>query len=162
SAPIEARMVMRPCKVRKKMHVRFSTIRKNGYALTLVVLLLLHLPAAATVYGNVRGIVHDAQHHPISDAKVTLQASDSAYKVEVKTNAEGEFSFSAVPLGKSSVTVLVPGFAEQSQVFTVVSGSAPVLHYQLEVASHKEEVTVTAAPEDLNPDSPRRDLTISQ
>ncbi len=37
-----------------------------------------------------------------------------------------------------------------------------MLHYQLAVATKKEEVTVTASPEDLNPDSPRRDLMISQ
>src|SRR5208337_1444256 len=44
----------------------------------------------------------------------------------------------------------------------VVSGSAPVLHYQLAIASPQEKVTVTASPEDLNPDSPRRDILISQ
>ena len=131
-------------------------------ALALILLLLLQLPADATVFGNVRGIVHDPQHHPIGGARVTMQASDSAYKMDATTNPDGEFAFTAVPLGKYTVTVYAPGFTEEAQVFTVVSGSAPVLHYQLAVASTKEEVTVKAAPEDLNPDSPRRDLTISQ
>jgi hypothetical protein len=39
---------------------------------------------------------------------------------------------------------------------------APVLHYQLTVASKEEHVTVTAEAENLDPDSPRRDITISQ
>jgi len=119
-------------------------------------------PAAATVFGNVRGVVHDPQHQPINAARATLQASDSAYKLIADTGADGEFHFDAVPLGKYSVTVEAPGFAPQSQVLVVVSGSAPVLHYQLAIAAAQEKVTVTASPEDLNPDSPRRDILISQ
>jgi hypothetical protein len=137
--------------------------RNRTHALIFVVLLSWSaLPVRATVYGNVRGIVHDPTHHPVGGAQVVLQASDSAFKMDSKTNADGEFSFSAVPLGKYSVTVQASGFAEQSQIFTVVSGQAPILHYQLAVASNEEQVTVTAAPEDLNPDSPRRDIGISQ
>ena len=119
-------------------------------------------PAVATVFGNVRGVVHDPQHEPVKGAHATLQAADSAYQLTADTAADGEFHFDAVPLGKYTVTVEAPGFAPQSQVLVVVSGSAPVLHYQLAIASPQEKVTVTAAPEDLNPDSPRRDILISQ
>ena len=63
--------------------------------LALSILVASHVPAFATVYGSVRGVVHDPQHHPIGGAAVTLQASDSAFKMESKTNADGEFSFSA-------------------------------------------------------------------
>ncbi len=69
------------------------------------IMMLLSLPVLATVYGSVRGVVHDPQHHPVGGATVVLQASDSAFKMESKTNADGEFSFSAVPFGKYSVTV---------------------------------------------------------
>jgi hypothetical protein len=51
---------------------------------------------------------------------------------------------------------------DQSQTLLVVSGSAPVLHYAMALASTAEKVTVTASPEDLNPDSPRRDVFIDQ
>ncbi len=129
-----------------------------GIALTV----LSHIPAAATVFGNLRGVVHDPQHQPINAAHVTLQASDSAYKLTDDTGANGEFHFDAVPLGKYTVTVDAPGFATQSQVLVVVSGSAPVLHYQLAIATAQEKVTVTASPADLNPDSPRRDILISE
>ena len=38
------------------------------------------LPCSATVFGNIRGVVHDPQHHPVSGAHATLQANDSAFK----------------------------------------------------------------------------------
>src|ERR1700735_3606671 len=117
--------------------------RTSTRALAFVALLLCLIQSAmATVYGNVRGIVHDPTHHPIGGAQVVLQASDSAFKMDSKTHADGEFPFSAVPLGKYSVAVQATGFAEQSQIFTVVSGQAPILHYQLAVASNEEQVTV--------------------
>jgi hypothetical protein len=131
-------------------------------SLGVAVIASLCSPASATIFGNVRGVVHDPQHHPIDTAVVTLQAADSDYKRDARTSGSGEFYFDAVPLGQYVVTVQAPGFAAQSQNLTVVSGAAPVLHYQLAIASAKEEVTVTAATEDVNPDSPRRDLTISQ
>jgi outer membrane receptor protein involved in Fe transport len=132
------------------------------WAVFLGPLAFLASPAGATVFGNVRGVVHDPQHQPVNTAHATLQASDSAYKLTADTGADGEFRFDAVPLGKYTVTVEAPGFAPQSQVLVVVSGSAPVLHYQLAIASAQEKVTVTASLEDLNPDSSRRDILISQ
>ena len=119
-------------------------------------------PATATVFGNIRGVVHDPQHHPIDDARVDLKASDSGYQLTTNTTADGEFHFDAIPLGEYTISVAARGFATQSQLLVVVSGSAPVLHYQLAVAAAREEVTVTASPEDLNPDSPRRDILVSQ
>ncbi|MGC2111850.1 MAG: TonB-dependent receptor [Candidatus Korobacteraceae bacterium] len=142
---------------------RLKSRLSSGSALLVILIttFLVPRPAGATVFGNVRGVVHDPQHHPIADAQATLQARGSDYKLTAKTNPDGEFYFDAVPLGDYSITVDASGFATQSQTLTVVSGSAPVLHYQLAIASAKEEVTVTAAPEDLNPDSPRRDILIS-
>ena len=127
-----------------------------------VLAVFLDAPADATVFGNVRGVVHDPQHHPVSAARTILQANDSAFKMTAETGDDGEFHFDAVPLGTYTVNVDASGFAPQSQVLVVVSGSAPVLHFQLAVATAKQEVTVTASPEDLNPDSPRRDILISQ
>jgi len=158
---IAARQVLRAgaCMLRQRKILRRPLA---GGLLIVMLVLAVPGPAGATVFGNVRGIVHDPQHRPIDGAQVILQARDSQYKREGKTSGSGEFYFDAVPLGNYTVTVQVPGFAIESQVLTVVSGSAPVLHYQLAMSSAKEEVTVTAAPADLDPDSPRRDLLISQ
>jgi len=116
----------------------------------------------ATAFGSVRGVVHDPQHRPVAGARATLQASNSAYKQEADTNAEGVFEFQAVPLGQYTVTVEAQGFLKQVQTLLVVADAAPVLHYPMVVASTAEKVTVTASPEDLNPDEPRRDVFIDQ
>lgn len=116
----------------------------------------------ATVFGSVRGVVHDPQHRPVAGAQVTLQASNSAFKRDATTNAEGLFEFSAVPLGQYTATVEAKGFAPQAQTLRVVSDSAPVLHYQLAVATAAQQVNVVASAEELDTDSPRRDLFIDQ
>lgn len=125
-------------------------------------LLVFAQTSSATVFGNVRGVVHDPQHHPVSGAVVTLQAGGSAYSLTMNTSNEGEFQFNAVPLGQYKITVEARGFAPQSQVLVLASGSAPVLHYQLAIASAHENVTVTASEADLEPDSPRRNVFIDQ
>ena len=116
----------------------------------------------ATIFGSVRGIVHDPQHRPVASAHVTLQASGSAFKLEATTNTEGAFEFSAVPLGQYSVSVEAKGFAPQAQSLQVVADSAPILHYQLVVAQTSQQVNVIASAEEIDTDSPRRDLFIDQ
>jgi len=74
------------------------------------VLVCLASTVLGTIFGTVRGIVHDPQHRPVSDAKVRLQAKQSAYTQTAQTDAEGQFHFDAVPLGAYTVTVSQSGF----------------------------------------------------
>ncbi|MEQ1473821.1 MAG: carboxypeptidase-like regulatory domain-containing protein, partial [Candidatus Acidiferrum sp.] len=67
----------------------------------------------ATVFGTVRGIVHDPQHRPIADIKIVLAARDSDYAVSAMTDAEGQFHFDAVPLGEYTVAVEDSNFAPE-------------------------------------------------
>lgn len=48
-------------------------------------------PANATVFGTVRGIVHDPDHRPVAAAEVLLQAVASDYKQTGRTGTSGEF-----------------------------------------------------------------------
>ena len=115
----------------------------------LAALLFLGGTALATIFGTVRGIVHDPQHRPVTNAQVTLQARKSAYTQTVQTDDEGEFHFDAVPLGEYSVKVEQTGFETSEQNFTVISGTAPILHLELRVAAAQAqsvEVSADAAP----------------
>jgi len=109
-------------------------------------MLLIALAASATIFGSVRGIVHDPQHRPIYGASVTLKSTSSDWTRSSTTNANGEFEFNAIPLGQYSVTVSSPGFADASQKVTVNSGTQPVVHLPMRVAVANETVTVSGEP----------------
>ncbi|MGB7155637.1 MAG: carboxypeptidase-like regulatory domain-containing protein, partial [Candidatus Acidiferrales bacterium] len=60
--------------------------------------------AFAVVFGTVRGVVHDPQHRPIVGATVEIKSANSDWSRTEKTDANGEFSFPAVPFGDYTVT----------------------------------------------------------
>jgi outer membrane cobalamin receptor len=121
--------------------------RRNCFLLLLLFFAIV-VTTRATVFGTVRGIVHDPQHRPIADIDVVLKAVDSDYTQKSSTNADGEFHFDSVPVGKYKVTVTKAGFASVEQGLTVLSGTAPVLHLEMQLATQAQSVTVTseAAP----------------
>jgi outer membrane cobalamin receptor len=124
------------------------------FKLVVFAALLLTTPAAfANIYGAIRGVVHDPQHRPIQDAMVMLKAKSSDWSKSVATDATGEFQFNAVPLGDYSVSVASQGFAQTSRDVTVVSGTVPVVHFLLTVATANANVTVSGAPEVVPTDS---------
>lgn len=119
-------------------------------------------PLHATVFGNIRGVVHDPQHHPVAGARATLRASTSDLQQSATTSADGLFEFTAVPIGSYTIRVDAPGFAPQSEALVLTSGNAPVLHYQLAIATRAEQLNVVAAAEEVDTDAPRRSTVISQ
>src|ERR1700686_5101779 len=113
-------------------------------AFVFIVIFLAALPAFATVFGTVRGIVHDPQHRPVQDVTVTLKAKVSSYVQIAQTDANGEFHFDAVPLGEYRVTASTASFAPAEQSIAVLSGTAPILHFELKLGSQTESITVSA------------------
>jgi outer membrane cobalamin receptor len=109
-------------------------------------LLLLAATVSASIFGSVRGIVHDPQHRPVQGAMVMLRAKSSAWSATSTTNADGAFQFNPIPIGEYSVTVADPGFTQVAQNVVVNSGTEPVMHFQLRLAGAKETVNVSAAP----------------
>src|SRR5487761_581314 len=100
-------------------------MRTAGFIVVVVCLFKL-AALQATIFGTVRGVVHDPQHRPIQDATVTLKAQDSDWAQIQKTIENGEFEFAAVPIGNYTATVTLPGFQQQQQTLTVRSDSSPV------------------------------------
>ena len=78
---------------------------------------------------------------------VMLHAKASDWAQTTNSNANGEFEFQAVPIGEYSVSVASPGFAQTVQNIVVVADTVPVVHFQLQVAGAKQNVTVSGAPE---------------
>ena len=105
---------------------------------------LLAGAAHATVFGTVRGIVHDAQHRPIAGSEVILKDETSDYTQKTESDADGEFHFDAVPVGTYTITVTHEGFDGAMQTVSVLSGTAPILHFPLNIKTQNESVTVSA------------------
>jgi TonB dependent receptor/Carboxypeptidase regulatory-like domain/TonB-dependent Receptor Plug Domain len=122
-----------------------------------VIILALFLTsnhAFANVYGAIRGVVHDPQHRPVQGAMVMLKAKSSDWAKTAATDANGEFQINGVPLGDYTVSVASKGFAQTAQDATVISGTVPVVHFQLQIATENTKVTVSAASEVAPTDSP--------
>ncbi len=108
----------------------------------LVLLLIASLPAFANIFATVHGVVHDSQHRPIPNAKVTLQAANSAFVLSATADSDGTFELPQVPIGVYRVTISAPGFATVTQPLTIASGTNPTLHIELPVATATESVRV--------------------
>jgi hypothetical protein len=111
------------------------------------------LPAFATIFGSVRGVVHDPQHRPIQKAQLTLKARTSDWTQSQSSNDNGEFQFISVPIGNYTVTVSMNGFRQVSRDVIVQSDTSPILHFQLAVAGANESVVVPGTPVEALTDS---------
>jgi outer membrane receptor protein involved in Fe transport len=107
-------------------------------------LLLVVSVCSATIFGTVRGVVHDPQHRPVPDVQVVLKARASAFTVTTQSDVNGEFHFDAVPVAEYTITVSKTDFATEEQAATVLSGTAPILHFELQLASQAQSITVSA------------------
>lgn len=54
---------------------------------------LLVCTADATIFGTVRGVVHDPQHRPVADASVNVKSATSEWRQTAVTDQDGAFSF---------------------------------------------------------------------
>src|SRR5712692_5019735 len=98
----------------------------------------------ATVFGTVRGIVHDPQHRPVSGIQVVLKAKASEFTLNARTDDAGQFHFDAVPIGEYSVSLNDSNFAADQQGVAVLSGTAPILHFELRLPTQNQTVVVSA------------------
>src|SRR3989475_2917370 len=110
------------------------------------VLFVLALAGAsfANVFGTVRGIVHDPQHRPVSGIQVVLKAKASEFTLDARTDDAGQFHFDAIPLGEYTVAISNPNFVADPQNVAVLSGSAPILHFELRLPTQNQTVLVSA------------------
>src|SRR5438445_11813131 len=99
---------------------------RRQWLLIFFVLPFLAASVDATIFGLIRGIVHDPQHRPIPGASVTLKARNSDWVQTTKTNDSGEFEFAAVPIGEYAVTVAPQRFNPEQQAVVVKSDGSPV------------------------------------
>jgi outer membrane receptor protein involved in Fe transport len=127
-----------------------------------LVMLVVAGMAEATIYGSIRGLVHDPQHRPISGAEVMVRAEHSDWQQSTASNADGEFQLSAVPVGEYDITITAPGFSPQQRRLVIASGSAPVLHFALGLARATTSIEVVDSAETVVADSSTPSSIISR
>ncbi len=101
---------------------------------------LLH----AAIFSQLHGVVHDPQHRPIAGARISLEAASSTFTTTATTAPDGSFTLSSIPLGDYIITASQSGFAAVRQMLTIASGTAPILHFELPLASVQQSATVTS------------------
>ena len=83
--------------------------------------------------GTIRGIIHDPQHRPITDARVTVESAASKWSETIQSKGNGEFEADDLPPGNYKVTVNAAGFLPLAQQIEVTPSKGPILHFQLEL-----------------------------
>jgi outer membrane receptor protein involved in Fe transport len=116
----------------------------------------------ATVFGGIRGLVHDAQHRPIAGAQVVIHAVNSDFRKTAVSNDLGEFRLEALPAGAYEIDVAVPGFADARQTVTIASGNVLEVHFPLAVARVQQSVEVHAEPESVGTTSSTTTTLVSR
>jgi hypothetical protein len=104
----------------------------------------------AAIFGIVTGVVEDPQHRPVPQAAVTLRAELSSWQEQSQTDAEGRFSFPAVPAGAYTATVTKAGFQTAEQHLVVRSSTTNSVALTLPIGAVSETVVVTAAEGSIN------------
>ena len=106
--------------------------------------------ACAGIFGQVRGVVHDSQHRPIRGARVELRALQSSSVQTAVTGQDGAFAILSIPLGDYTVTVSQAGFLDLRQALNLASGTSPVLHFELQLGTVEQTVTVESSAQTVN------------
>ena len=129
------------------------SVRKLVFCFGVAAFLLFGPPLRATIFGRIRGIVHDPQHRPIAGASIKLQAAASDWSQTARSGDDGEFSFNTVPIGDYRITVSQPHFEIVERTVTVEARSSPILHFQLAIAQLNETASVVGHADAVNMDS---------
>jgi hypothetical protein len=117
-------------------------MRRLSSIISAFLFLFASIPALATVFANVHGVVHDPQHRPLAGATVTLKAEDSSFTLTARTNSEGEFDLQQAPIGVFTLTIEAKGFVTTEQHLIVASGTNPIVHIMLAIAPTTQTVVV--------------------
>jgi outer membrane receptor for ferrienterochelin and colicin len=116
----------------------------------------------ATVFGSVRGVVHDPDHRPVEGARVVLKSDNADHSLLLATDNDGAFEAAGVPVGAYLVTVTHEGFAPSAREVVVSSMGAPVLHVQLVIGEVRQTVEVPEAALAVNPEQVTPETIVSR
>jgi hypothetical protein len=112
--------------------------------LLLVLLPCLAIVARADTVGSISGTVTDQTGGVIPDTTVTALNLDTTVAQTTKTNANGFFNFTALPVGRYEIEILREGFNPYKRTGLVVDVNSQLrADISLSMGEQKEEVVVS-------------------
>ena len=91
--------------------------------------------------GKISGKVSYNDQTPLHDASVQIVQ----LKQTVRTDENGFYEITNVPPGRYTILVHIEGFADATKIVDVINGVNLTLDFALQIASLREQVTVTAS-----------------
>jgi len=118
--------------------------------------------AQASIFGTIRGLIHDPQHRPIKGATVTLKSGSSDWTQVATSDEAGSFQFNTVPVGEYTIAAEAEGFATQTQKLVLASDAVAEPHFPMTIAKVEQKVEVSAEGEQVNTASVTSQTTVSR
>ncbi len=107
---------------------------------------------AQIVGASITGTVRDAAGASVPQAAITVRNLETGAVRKVESDGEGHYAAPSVPVGRYEVTAEKEGFSTASRSgVDLVIGQSAVVDLSLAVGEVHEQVSVTDAPQTLNP-----------
>ena len=126
------------------------------------VLLLLPSIVHATIFGSIRGTVHDPTGAAAAEVRVTLRAEGSTRTQFTTTDANGVFQFAAIPIGEYRLVAVGRQLASAEVPVSITSGTATSVTITVVPPKVAENVTVTAPAPTIDVHSSTTQTIVSQ
>src|SRR5213080_2088997 len=112
-------------------NVCVNGVRSLFLACATLTLLLSSSVTAQTVTGTLQGTVTDANSAVVPGAEILIHNVDTGQERTLKTNSEGFYVASFVPLGRYTVSASQKGFAKAQETIEVTLNQTRVVDFIL-------------------------------
>ncbi len=113
------------------------------------------------INGSIRGRVADQAGAPVSQAKVSIENTETGFNRDMETDDDGYYVFPNLPLGNYVVTIQKAGFnAERHPGVILNAGTEATIDAQLKVGAVSTSIEVTGGAPVIEPDRVNMGRTI--
>jgi hypothetical protein len=131
------------------------------YAGSILIWIVLSVPAFARYSSNVQGVLSDPVGTAINGATVQLRNTETGVTARIATSESGNYRFSSFPSDACVLTAEANNFKKSEANFTLDTSETKGINITLAVASAQERITVEVTPPAVDTDDSRLQATLS-